>query len=379
MAQREMNAITKSYYQTNPPRWKLSGGCLAISGRWVFPVALQEGAFRKTDGLEITSIEGSRLEELDLAGAATIMMLIAKGSTLPPRLPKLENISAEARELLKLVFDADQQHNSSLSSTPSGTGSLTRLGRLTLDKFREVPKLLSFLGESVCQLAKSRVSLIDTVGQLNSCLVQGLVIVAMVSFLIGLVIAYLFAEQIQKFGANIFIVDVVSIAYCRELSPMLTAIVVTGRSGSAFTAELAAMKLNQEVEALTVMGLSPFRFLIWPRLIALIITFTLLTFLSDILGITGGLIIAQTQLGVTSHSFIERIGDVLAPRHYLIGLAKAPLFATLVGIIACYNGLSSEPNAVSLGKNTTKTVVSSIVLVIILDAIIAVLLSEIGW
>lgn len=203
-------------------------------------------------------------------------------------------------------------------------------------------------------------------------------IVCLVTFLIGVVIAYLMGNQLQYYGANILVVDGVAITMCRELSPILVAIVVAGRSGSAFAAELGSMKLNQETEALEVMGLSPYQILVLPRIIALMITLPFLVILGDIFGILGGMFISNLHLDIGYENFIERLHIILKPRQVFVGLIKAPFFALFIASIGCKLGLESLPNAVSIGRNTTKTVVQSIVSVILLNAAAAIIFSKIG-
>jgi phospholipid/cholesterol/gamma-HCH transport system permease protein len=214
--------------------------------------------------------------------------------------------------------------------------------------------------------------------QLEQVGLNAIPICALITFLIGIVIAYLTGVQLEYYGANIFIVDGVSIAMCRELSPILVAIVVAGRSGSAFTAQLGTMKLNEEIDALQVLGLSPVRVLVMPRIIALMVSLPLLVFFGDIFGILGGILVADFRLGVTGATFIQRIQAVLEMKHVIVGLIKAPVFAYFIAIIGCRMGLNVEKNAKSVGVSTTRTVVRSIVAVILLNAAFAVLLSELG-
>jgi phospholipid/cholesterol/gamma-HCH transport system permease protein len=214
--------------------------------------------------------------------------------------------------------------------------------------------------------------------QLEQCGLNAVPVVTLVMFLIGTVIAYLFAGQIEKYGANIFIVDGVTIAICRELSPVIVAIIVAGRSGSAFTAQLGTMKLNEEVDALFTLGLSRMRVLIIPRVTALFICLPILVAVGDLIGILGGIAVADFRLGVLPETFIQRMHEVLKIKHVMVGLIKAPIFAIFIAIIGCKMGLTVENNARSVGLNTTSTVVQSIVSVILLNAGFAVLFVELG-
>jgi phospholipid/cholesterol/gamma-HCH transport system permease protein len=218
----------------------------------------------------------------------------------------------------------------------------------------------------------------ELISQIDQTGLNAIPICALVTFLIGIVIAYLLGNQLQYYGANIFVVDGIAVAMCRELSPILVAIIVAGRSGSAFAAQLGSMRLNQEVEALQVMGLSSYSVLILPRIMALMITMPILVVVGDVFGILGGMTISYIHLEVSPENFVERLKMVLPARHLFVGLGKAPLFALFIASIGCRLGLKAAPNAISIGFFTTKTVVQSIVSVILLNAAIAIILSNIG-
>ncbi|HEX5329654.1 ABC transporter permease [Sulfuricurvum sp.] len=205
---------------------------------------------------------------------------------------------------------------------------------------------------------------------------RALPIIAISAFLIGVVIAYQSIVQLQKFGADIFIVDTIGISLTRELAPLITAIVVAGRSGSAFTAQIGAMKMTQEIDAMKTMGFDPFTFLVWPRVIALMIVMPLLIFFADMVGIFGGMVIAATQSHLSFTEFIHRLQGALALKHYLIGILKGPFFAFLIAFVSTYRGFQVSMNTESIGQYTTKSVVNAIFLVIACDAIFSVLLTE---
>ena len=216
------------------------------------------------------------------------------------------------------------------------------------------------------------------VSQIDSCGVLALPITALVNFLIGIVITYLLGNQLQYYGANLFVVDGIASSMTRELSPILVAIIVAGRSGSSFAAQLGSMRLNQEVEALEVMGLSADNILVIPRILALMIIMPLLVIVGDIFGILGGMVIGSLQLDIGVDNFIERLYQVLKLKNIYVGMVKAPFFALFISAIGCRLGLSAEPNSVSIGNNTTSTVVQSIVSVILLNAIFAVIFTNLG-
>lgn len=212
--------------------------------------------------------------------------------------------------------------------------------------------------------------------QLETVGLNALPIVMLMTFLIGVVFAFLLGIQVRKFGANIFIVDGVSIAIARELAPLLTAILIAGRSGAAFTAQIGAMKVTEEIDAIATLGLSPIQVLVLPRLFAIIIAMPLLTFVSDVMGVLGAALVANAQLDITYYTFFERVKSVLPVNTVLFGLAKTPVFAAAIALIACRNGFSVRRDARSVGEYTTSTVVQSLVAVILIDALFAIAFPE---
>ena len=214
--------------------------------------------------------------------------------------------------------------------------------------------------------------------QFETVTLDAIGIVALVTFLIGIVFAYLLGVQAQRFGATIFVVDGVGLAICRELSPILVAVIVAGRSGAAFTAQIGSMKVQEETDAIRTLGLSPIQVLVVPRLVAIMAGLPLLVFVGDVAGIAGGMLIASLQLDISPTAFLARLHTVLPMKALVVGLAKAPVFAAFIALIACRMGLAVARDARSVGENTTSTVVQSIVWVIVLDAVFAVVLQRLG-
>ncbi len=214
--------------------------------------------------------------------------------------------------------------------------------------------------------------------EMNESAIKAIGIIALTSFLIGLVIAYQSAFQLKIYGANIFIVDMLGISILRELAPLMTAIVIAGRSGSAFTAQIGAMKITQELDAMRTMGFDPYIFLVMPRIIALMITMPILIFVADIMGVFGGILVAHLDLDITPQLFIERFNEVVAAKHFFIGILKGPFFAFLIASIGVYRGLMVKDDTQSIGFNTTKSVVESIFAVIVCDAIFSILFTNMG-
>ena len=218
----------------------------------------------------------------------------------------------------------------------------------------------------------------ETVAQFEAVGLDAIPIVALVTFLIGVVFAYLLGVQAQRYGANIFVVDGVGLAVCRELSPLLAAVIVAGRSGAAFTAQLGTMKVQEEIDAISTLGLSPVQVLVIPRLAAIVVALPALVFVGDVAGIAGGMLVGAWQLDIGAAAFLDRLHAVLPMSAFVIGVAKAPVFGAFIAMIACRMGLLVARDARSVGESTTSTVVQSIVWVIVLDAMFAVALPEPG-
>jgi len=240
-----------------------------------------------------------------------------------------------------------------------------------------------FIGFSVYQLIlslrhPSLFRIKSTLKQLDISGLQALPIVGLTSFLVGLVIAYQSAEQLKQFGASIFIVEMVSISIFRELAPMIAAIVIAGRSASAFTAEIGIMKITEEIDAMQTMGFNAHRFLVLPRIIGLMLSMPLIVFFADISGVFGGMLIAQGELGLTFAEFISRMHTEVELKHIMIGLIKAPFFGIIIASIGCFRGFQVTGSTDSIGRYTTISVVNAAFWVIASNAIISVLLTEIG-
>ena len=325
----------------------------------------------------IVRLEAGELKALDSAGAMLLVRRLWQAGVAWSNVRR-DDLPARHRHLLDLV---EQRFEEAVLAARPQPNMLARLGRAAADGLREIHSRLRFLGHAAASLAEvvikpSHVRPRELFVQLEQVGLRALIIVTLMNFLIGVVIAYLTGIQIQKFGANIFIVDGVSLGVCRELAPVLVAVLVAGRSGSAFTAQIGAMKVADEIAAIITLGLSAFQVLVLPRLIAVILAMPLLTFVGDLAGLYGGMLIADLQLDISHAAFIERLQAVLKLKTVLIGLGKAPFFAAAIGLIACHNGLRVSRDSRSVGLATTATVVQSIVAVIVIDAFFAVLLSE---
>ena len=203
-------------------------------------------------------------------------------------------------------------------------------------------------------------------------------ILALLNFLVGVVLAYQMGVQLQKYGANIFIVDLLGLSILREFAPLITAIIVAGRTGSAFTAEIGSMIINEEIDALKTMGINPVRFLCLPKLLAMVLILPLVTVWGNIFGILGGMIVANNMLHIHFVPFLERFREVIGLSNYVVGLVKTPVFAMIITSVGCFQGLETARRADSVGKQTTKSVVQAIFLIIVVDALFSVLFSKAG-
>jgi len=201
-------------------------------------------------------------------------------------------------------------------------------------------------------------------------------IVSLIAFLISVIIAYLSAQQLLGYGATIFVVDLVTIGVLRELGVLLTAIIVAGRSGSAFAAELGAMQLNEEVDALYATGVDPFEALVLPRVLGLVIALPLLTVIADIIGLMGGALLCRYLLDMPLTQFVNRVNESIAPTTFWVGILKAPVFALLIALAGCYRGMQVRGSSRALGRLTTVAVVQAIFLVILADALFAIVFME---
>ena len=259
-----------------------------------------------------------------------------------------------------------------------------RIGRETVRIAKEGTDLLSFLGLTITVFARSllmpwRIRPVPLIAHMEQTGLNALPIVGLISFLVGVVLAYQGADQLERFGAQIYTVNLVAVGVLREMGILLTAIIVAGRSGSSFTAQIGTMKVNEEVDAMQTLGLDPMEVLVMPRVFALVLVLPLLTFYADIMGLLGGAVMATVVLDISFFQFARQLSDAVTVNTFLVGLIKAPLFAFIIGMIGCYEGLQVSRSAESVGRQTTRAVVEAIFLVIVLDALLSIFFSVIGF
>ena len=319
-------------------------------------------------------LDGSRLVELDTAAGFTLFRYLS-GLGCTQAMVSVRGFDPRHRRLLALVHERMKSPPARGHSTH--LGFVERIGAAAVALGRLLRTHNAFLGLVVLDAAAvlrkpRRFRLRETVSQFEAVGLDAIPIVALVNFLIGVVFAYLLGVQAQRYGANIFVVDGVGLAVCRELAPLLAAVIVAGRSGAAFTAQLGTMKVQEEIDAISTLGLSPIQVLVIPRLVAIVVALPLLAFVGDLAGIGGGMVVGALQLGISPAAFVDRLHVTLPLSYVIVGLAKTPVFAAFIALIACRMGLLVARDARSVGVNTTSTVVQSIVWVIVLDAVFAV-------
>ena len=278
-------------------------------------------------------------------------------------------------------YEKHYQHNS--IDIKNEESFIENIGKKFYEGYKETINFIDFVGKVFYYFVYSlfnpkKIRFKAMLKYIDTSAVNALFIVGITSFLVGVVIAYQGAVQLEKFGANIFIVEMICITMFREIAPLVTAIVIAGRSASSYTAEIGAMKITDEIDAMRTMDFEPTIFLVLPRIFALVIALPLLVFFADIIGIFGGMVIAYIDLNVTFFEFINRMGQEVPVKHLLIGVFKSIFFGVAIAIIGCYRGFQVQNNTTSIGKYTTISVVNAIFVVIALNAIFSVILTQIG-
>ena len=269
-----------------------------------------------------------------------------------------------------------------MAQAPS-RGVLERMGRSAAAAAQQTLAFLSFVGEVAvagAQLVRRprawrwRVLLREI--ELGGF--DALPIVGVTAFLLGVVVAYQGADQLRHYGANIFVVELVGYAMLREFAPLISAIIIAGRSGSAHAAQIGTMVVGEEIDALRTLGIHPLQRLVWPKLVALMIALPLLTVFADIAGVFGGMVMARSQLGISFAEFADRFGRVMQGSALLIGVGKALVFSVIIVLVGCFQGLRTAGGADSVGRQTTAAVVQAIFLVIVADALFSVAFNVLG-
>ena len=358
---------------------------VSLAGAWTIAAAAElDGQLRRLalPKARRATLDLSGIEALDTAGAWLIRQaaktLADGGLTVA-----LAGADRRASALLETVGAVDQVTHEPSKEPPGVVELLARLGFGTAFVVREARSYLGFMGLTLetavsVALRPSRFRFTSFVFHLEAVGLNALPIVGLISFLIGVVMAYQGATQLRLFGAEIFVVDLVAISVLREIGILLTAIVVAGRSGSAFTAQIGTMKLREEVDAMRTLGLDPVEVLVLPRLTALVVALPILCFFSDIMGLIGGAMMAWADLDISPTAFVTRVQDRISITHFWVGMIKAPVCAAMIGLVGGYQGLKVKGDSGSVGRLTTRSVVQSIFLVIVADAVFSIFFNLIG-
>ncbi len=323
-------------------------------------------------------IEGASIQKMDSAGAWTLYELQKKLTEKSLKI-QFENFNARSAQLMKLVTDRLSHEKKLIQRQPPNI--LAVFGRSCVGIIVEFKTFLAFTGRLSIELIQNlfrpwRWRLAALFSAIENTGFKALPIIALLSFMIGIVISYQMGNQLRNYGANVFIVNLLGLSVLREFGPLITAIMVAGRTGSAFTAQLGIMKINQEIDALDTMGVTSGELLLLPRLLGLLIALPLLTVWADIFGVLGGMVMANNMLGISWFDFLARFQHEIPVSSLIIGVGKAPVFALLIGSIGCFEGMQVSGSAESVGKLTTRSVVLGIFFIIIADAIFSVIFSK---
>ena len=325
------------------------------------------------------SINGSKLTKFDSAGALTLTRCIDELKKQNNKV-ELVDFSEQQYNLLALIESKREAIDYS-PPKPQKNNILYQLGKETIFKIKQIDGLIVLIGSLSDKLFTAfaewrRFQVPSIISNINSAGIKALPIVAWLSFLIGVVLAYQMGLELETYGANIFISYLSGMAIFREFGPLITAIIIAGRTSSAFTAQIGSMKINEEIDALSTMGLSPIELLVVPKVVALIIIFPLLIFWADAFGTLGAMIMSKFMLNIGYLDFTSRLQESVGLKQMMLGLYKAPAFAVLIALVGCFQGFRVESNADSVGSQTTKSVVQALFLIIIADAFFSVIY---GW
>ncbi len=327
-------------------------------------------------GTQPLTIDGSAITRLDSAGAWLIRKIMQVIHTQGGSV-ELVGFSREQTDLIQLL----QQQSVPDRVKSKKISWLSMMGLRICYAVTHGCAVLAFIGETSHYLLRmvcrpTRLHGHELARVIERTGYHALPIIALLAYLIGVVLAYQMGIQLKNYGANIYIVNLLGIAILREFGPLITAIIVAGRTGAAYTAEIGTMKVNEEIDALHTLGVAPADILSIPRIIGLIIVVPLLTIWADLFGLLGGMVMANSMLDIDFYSFLQEFQEVISFRTYYLGMIKAPVFALLIGGVGCYHGFRVKGGADSVGHETTKSVVHSIFLIIVADAIFSVIF---GW
>ncbi|QKT03919.1 ABC transporter permease [Ectothiorhodospiraceae bacterium 2226] len=360
------------------------GTRLLATGDWT--LAHYRALHRAVAGVRLRDepqLDLTGIGDLDTAGATLLVHLLG-GERVRTLADATPGLSRERRALLQAIGEAVHREAPAAPASPHVViDVLARMGRAMVAVWREVLLLLSFIGLILTTLARGvlqprRWRITAIVKQMEETGLNAVPIVAILTFAVGAVVAYLGAAVLSEFGATIYTIDLVAYSFLREFGVFIAAILVAGRTASAFTAHIGSMKANEELDALRTQGLDAIELLVLPRVIALMVVLPMLTFIAMLSGLAGGAVVAANVLDIPLARFFAVLAEVPVT-DYLVGLLKAPVFAFLIGAIGCLEGFKAGASAQSVGAHTTSSVVQAIFVVILVDALAAMFFMEIGW
>lgn len=364
------------------PWWRVAdrkdGPVIVAGGPWVVMSLRDLRAGADGPPADARRIDIAGITALDTAGVTELVRLRRAAGDCP-----IEGGDEARGSLIELVERNVCEAQPPPPQLPMLLDVLNDLGETFTRFLDRAARLLEYFGEVLFVIAKGlfrprAVRLNATVVQMREVWVRALPIVAILLFLIGVVVAYQGVEQLKQFGAETFTVEAVGISILRELGVLLTAIIVAGRSGSAFAAQIGTMKVNQELDAMQAMGMSPVEWLVVPRIAALTLSMPLLVFWGNAVGLLGGAFACEIYLDFTVSQYFDRLRDTISINHFWVGMIKAPVFGFVIAAIGCYEGLQVESDAESVGRQTTTAVVESIFFVIVLDAMFSIFFLSVG-
>lgn len=357
---------------------------LHLLGNWTI-TAIPSNAlvFDKTSIIPQTefTINAKELSRFDSAGALLLQDIIQARKQQGQTVVLLE-LDKTHQQLLALIIAQQDAMSEEVPIIPEES-LLEKIGEESIAKYEQAKGLTTLVGDLSIRVFEAlsdrkKLHLPAIVNNIQQSGLKALPIVGLLSFLIGVVLAYQMGLQLQTYGANIFIAYLSGMAIFREFAPLITAIIVAGRTSSAFTAQIGSMKINEEIDALETMGLSPTEYLVTPKVFALLIAFPLLIFWANFFSILGAMYMSKIMLDVGYIDFLSRLKDSVGLKQLLLGLYKAPAFAIIIALVGCFQGFAVQANSDSIGTQTTKSVVQALFLIIIADAAFSVLYSWLG-
>ena len=361
-----------------------TGICLHLSGEWSLQKSSPKSGslLRKIDEIQPSrlSFEHHDLKKWDSSLMIFLIDLIKYCQKNDIQVSR-ETLPVGAQKLLQLSFAVPERKGA--RRTTLGQPVLTKIGNVTIEMHRNWSDLLAFLGEVILGIlnffrGRARFRYSDLFFQIEAAGPSALLIVTLISLLVGMILAFVGAVQLRIFGAEIYIANLVGLGMAREMGAMMTAIIMAGRTGAAYAAQLGTMQVNEEIDALKTMGISPIEFLVFPRLLALCLMMPLLCIYADFMGIIGGAIVSATMLDISFFQYFQQIQGFVPLKHFSVGIFKAGVFGILVATSGCFRGLQCGRSASAVGFAATSAVVTSIVLIIVADAIITVVCQLIG-